>query len=254
MTFADYIAANPVFTTQEMLLATDTFPGAHVALSRAVKSGKVLKVRSGLYISQSGKYEDAKADPFMIAQTLRPDAVFVYHSALELHGLAHSLMYTVHFMTKGTPIKFNYDSIEYRSFPLRNRAQTETLSAKAFGTVTVTVREQTLVDCMARIGMAGGTEEVLRGFAGLPYVDLDTVLVSLALYPPSVAARIGWYLEANQSRWSVPDVILSTIESTIPKKASYKLDPASSRSESYSSRWHLSLPATADASRTWMEM
>jgi len=137
---------------------------------------------------------------------------------------------------------------------LRKSAKTETLTAKAYGLATVTTREQTFVDCMARIGAANGTEEVLRSFAGLPYVNLDMIVECLAKYPPSVAARVGWYLEANQDRWSVPKEMLEKIELTIAQNASYKLDPGVARFESYNSRWRLSLPAAPEVLHAWMEM
>jgi predicted transcriptional regulator of viral defense system len=253
MSFSDYLATTQVFTTQQMLDATGASPSARVALSRAVKSGKAHKVRSGLYISQAGKYQETKADPYLIAQTMRPDSVFVYHSALELHGLAHTMFFTVQFMTEDNQVRFDYDGIQYHSYPLRKTARSELLRAKAFGSASVTTREQTLVDCMAKIGAAGGLEEVLRSFAGLPYVDLDAVFDCLAAYSPSVAARVGWYRETNQERWSVPDHMLDLIEAMIPTQASYKLDTAYSHFVEYDSRWHVNLPVSTAEIETWLE-
>jgi predicted transcriptional regulator of viral defense system len=254
MRFTDFITTNQVFTTTDLLSSTSNPSSARVALSRAVKSGRVLKVRTGLYVSQSGRFQDVKADPYLIARTFRPDAVYAYHSALDLHGLAHSISNLTQFMSHSQPTAFTFEGMSYKSLPAKPEALTETLTANAFGSVQVTTREQTLVDCMARIGSSGGAEEVLRSFAGLPYADVDSILLCLKNYPPVVAARIGWYLEANQERWSVPDEALATLEELIPKQASYKLDPTYKRFVSYSSRWNLNIPVSTDEIRDWLEM
>jgi len=254
MQFADFVSQNQVFITQELLEATESSQSARVALSRAVRFGKVQKVRNGLYVSQAGKFQDAKADPYLIATTFRPDAVFAYHSALELHGLAHSVFGRVQFMTCKVAPVFSHEGIGFNSLSLRPAILTETLSARAFGSVIVTTREQTLVDCMAKVALAGGAEEVVRSFTGLPYVDISAILLCLKHYPPSVAARVGWYLEANQKRWVVPNNTLATIEGMTSSRASYKLDPTLKHFEEYSSRWRLSLPATQDVITTWMEL
>jgi len=183
----------------------------------------------------------------------RPDAVFIYHSALVLQGLAHSVSNRIQFMTSDVSSVFFYSGIEFSCRLSRPNAQTEVLHARAYGSITVTTREQTLVDCMAKIGMAGGAEEVVRSFAGLPYADINNILLCLDQYPPSVASRIGWYLEANQERWAVPDKILIGIESMISEKASYKLDPTYKHFDAYSTRWRLNLPASEETIESWME-
>jgi predicted transcriptional regulator of viral defense system len=254
MLFRDYISQNQVFLAAEMLAAVGTASSARVALSRAVKSGRALKVRTGLYVSQVGRFQDVTADPYLIASTLCNDIRFVYHSALELHGLAHSTSSLVQFMTNKLLAVFSFQNIMYKSLTARSNVLLETLSARAYGTVSVTTREQTLVDCMTKVGLGGGIEEVIRSFAGLPYVNIDAIMFCLKTSPSSVAARVGWYLEANQERWSVPDKVLTTIERRVSRRASYKLDPAYKKFADYHARWHLNLPVTEGELMEWMEL
>jgi len=119
MSFTEFIAQKQVFTTQELLDATGCSNSVRVALSRAVKTGKVEKVRPGLYVSQYGKFQDTQADPHRIAATLRPDAVFVFHSAIELHGLSHSASNHVQLMTSARLPEFTFKSVAFKSMPLR---------------------------------------------------------------------------------------------------------------------------------------
>jgi predicted transcriptional regulator of viral defense system len=254
MSFRDFLAENQVFTTHEMLNATDNSPSARVALSHAVRSGEVQKVRVGLYVSQSGRFQGSQANPYLIADTFRKDAVFVYHSALELHGLAHSSSNRIQLMTRSSFKPFSHEGITFDGLTFRSCALTEQLYARTYGTVVATTREQTLVDCFAKVVAGGGAEEIIRSFAGLPYLDIELVLSCLRQYPSSVASRVGWYLEANLNRWSVSNDVLTAIESTISPQASYKLDPASTRFEGYNSRWRLNLPASKDTIDDWMEI
>ncbi|MDR1015459.1 MAG: hypothetical protein LBL86_10875 [Coriobacteriales bacterium] len=254
MLFTDYISQNQTFTTAGMLDVVGNEPSVRVALSRAVKAGRVLKVRTGLYVSQSGRFQGVKADPHLVAATLFPDATFVYHSALELHGLAHATSSLVQYMCNNPPASFSFQGVVYKGLTARPDTVAEAVTSRAFGTVKVTTREQTLVDCMARVGLAGGLEEVVRSFAGLPYADVNAIMLCLRAYPPSVAARVGWYLDGNQKRWSVADNMLAAIEQTLPARASYKLDPTYRQFEGYAARWHLNLPARAEEIRKWMEL
>ena len=254
MNFAHFINENQAFTTQQMLSALRDAPSARVALSRAVKSGRVQKVRKGLYVSQSGRFIGVKAGPHHVVSTLCPDAVFVYHSALELHGLAHSAWRRVQFESSKGQASFDFDGVEYRGRSTRAAISVETLSAKAYGSVAVTTREQTLVDCLGQVALAGGSEEVLRSLSGLLYLDIDAVLACVGTMAVSVSARVGWYLSTNKERLSVPDYALATLAERVPANASYKFDPTLKRFESYDSKWRLNLPASAVSLREWMEM
>lgn len=254
MKFSDYISKNQVFTTKGLLAALENAPSASVSLARAVKAGKVVKVRSGLYVSQFGKFQGETADPYRIASVFREDAVFAYHSALELHGLAHTLTKQIQFMTSKESATFQFEGAVFKGLSARTDVLSEALHARAFGSVYTTTREQTLVDSFTKLGLAGGIEEVVRSFAGLPYIDINAVLACLDYRPRSVAARVGWYLDMNRDRWQVSDKTLAAIEQTLPKKASYKLDPTYRKFEGYSAKWHLNLPASTAEINDWMEM
>lgn len=254
MQFSEYISKNQVFTTADLLAALENAPSASVSLSRAAKTGKVAKVRSGLYVSQTGKFQGMTADPYRIASVFCKDVVFAYHSALELHGLAHTLTKQLQFMTSKEFTSFEFKGAAYKGLPVREDVLSEELYARAFGSIRTTTREQTFVDSFTKVGLAGGIEEVIRSFAGLPYLDIDVVLACLGDLPRSVAARVGWYLDMNKERWHVSDEMLVVLEQTLPKKASYKLDPTYKKFEGYSAKWHLSLPASATEINDWMEL
>ena len=253
MRFSEYIATTQVFTTASLLEAVGSQQSTLVSLSRAARDGKVLKVRKGLYVSNTGQFVSLVADPYLIAQTFRPDATFVYHSALALHGVAHSLSNRVQFMAPGKPIVFNHNCVVFQCYSPSAGKDTQSFVAKAYGTVRGTTREQTLIDCFSHVGRSGGAEEVVRSLNGFSYLDAAIVIEKAASLPKSVVSRIGWYLEHNQVRLRITDMQIATLETMLPKSSSSHLDPAVMRSEAFSSRWRLSLPAPADEINSWME-
>jgi predicted transcriptional regulator of viral defense system len=249
---SEYIETTQAFTTEALLSAVGNTPSVRVALSRAVANGKVSKVRKGLYVSKTGKFTNEKADPHLIIQAFKPDAVFVYHSALELHGLAHSLDNRTQFAFCGQPISFSYENIWFLGYSKRGAPDIQSLSSKAFGTVNVTTREQTLVDCLAKIGRSGGAEEVIRSLSALSYIDAQLIYEKSRHLPVAVISRIGWLLEKNQKRWDISDAQLALFAGMIPKQASSHLDPDVKDSSSYSAKWHLNLPAPETEVDLWL--
>jgi predicted transcriptional regulator of viral defense system len=255
MKFSEYIATTQVFTTATLFEAVGNQPYVLVALSRAAADNKVSRVRKGLYVSKSGQFTGLDADPYLIAQTYCEDGVFVYHSALELHGVAHSLSSRVQFMTTASPLIFEYNGVVYQCYKRYEDKDTQTLVAKAYKTIEVTTREQTLVDCFSNIKRAGGAEEVIRSLNGFSYLDIEIIINKVQSLPVSAISRIGWYLEKNQDRLEVSTEDLAKLEALVPRKASSHLDPTTKRfsSEGFSARWRLNLPVSDEEIEEWLE-
>ena len=252
MTFFEYIASTQVFTTESLLSAVGDTSSVRVALSRASSDGKVSKVRNGLYVSKTGRFTGEVADPYLIAQTFKPGTVFVYHSALELHGIAHSLSNRVQFTVSGRPISFSHAGAQFVGYSRLDDLDTQGVSSNSFGTAFVTTREQTFVDCLTSVNRAGGAEEVVRSLNAMLYVDVDTICVKASRLPVAAISRIGWLLEMNREHWEVTDEQLGVLACLIPKTASSHLDPDVKKSSAYSAGWHLNLPATEEEISTWM--
>lgn len=253
MRFSEYIATTQVFTTASLFEAVGDKPSVLVSLSRAAKDQKVFRVRRGLWVSNSGRFVGLPADPYLIARAFRFDAAFVYHSALALHGVAHSLSNRVQFMASGKAVSFEYDGVLFHSYPIRTGIDTQSLVARSYGAVRVTTREQTLIDCFLHVGKSGGAEEVVRSLNGFDYIDVAAIVAKAASLPVSAVCRIGWYLEHSQERLGIADAQVAELERLVPRSSSSHLDPAVRRSEGFSSRWRLNLPAPVDEISSWME-
>lgn len=122
---------------------------------------------------------------------------------------------------------------------------------RSYGAVAVTTREQTIADCLARPGRAGGIEEVLRSCSAFPYIDTDAIVGLLEDAPAALCARVGWLLEAKKDPWDVGDGTLEALESRLGRGPS-KLDPRSEENRGWSARWRLYLPEEESEVSSWV--
>jgi len=92
---AEYLAMHPAFSLDEAERALAPAGGRAAAFERLnhhVGAGHLRRVARGLYAVVLPGVAPARfhPDPFLVAASARPDAIFSHHSALELLGVAHS--------------------------------------------------------------------------------------------------------------------------------------------------------------------
>jgi predicted transcriptional regulator of viral defense system len=92
MRSADFFETHPVFRHEEFLEAHTS--GGRSALTgnnllaRHLSSGRLLRVRRGLYavVPRGVDAAQATVDPYLVASHLTEDAVVAYHAALQFMG------------------------------------------------------------------------------------------------------------------------------------------------------------------------
>jgi predicted transcriptional regulator of viral defense system len=68
--------------------------------------------------------------------------------------------------------------------------------------VSATTRERTLVDCLARLDLAGGLEELLRSVGSFTTATSEHVArYSASFGSPTLVARAGWLLDLMSDDW-----------------------------------------------------
>lgn len=252
MGMKDYIETHQVFTTEGLRSVASSASTAETTLRRAVASGKVERVRRGLYVSKTGKFRGETPDSFAVVMAADPRSIISYHSALAAHGLAHNVSFECSFRSESVRSPFSYGGIRYVPFPQGQAVLTQVLRGGPGAEALVTTREQTMVDCLAHPGRAGGVEEVVRSLSLLSYVDCDAVLGLLGDAPLSLVARVGWLLELNRRSWRISDVVLDQLEGRLGK-GPYRLDGGSSSGGGWSRRWRLLLPVSEEEALSWAE-
>lgn len=213
-----------------------------------------MSVERGLYATvRPGDDPEALApDPYLVGAVARPDGVFAYHSALSLLGAGHSDWNVVTLLSSSRrrPLVLRGTRVEVLPNPtaLVRQAKTE-VGVRSLPyldrTLRVTGPERTLVDGFRRLDMVGGLEELVTSAAGFPSLDLETLEEVLSAYGlHNLYAGVGWFLEAYQEHFFVPDDYLDRMEKRRPAVPQYL--PRRGRAEDGGgrmvSRWNLILP------------
>lgn len=251
MKFTEYIRSHHVFAVEDLLVASDSPAAARQQLKDAVSSGAVERVRRGLYASNSGRFEGAGVDPYEVVAALDAEAVLSYHSALEAHGVAHNVGFECRFRTGAARSPFAFRDVRYIPHPADAGTLNQRIRGKAFGSVLVTTREQTLFDCLKHPEWAGGIEEAVRSLSAMPYLDTERVVALALADSASMAARVGWLLEARSEAWRVPKDVLERLREASAGTVS-KLDKRATTTRGWLREWNMRLPESTEEVASWV--
>lgn len=171
---------NAVFTTKEFEHLFDNSKSMNNSLSNYVKSGKIKRIKSGLYAGVNPLTQDVFANKFEIASKANSSAYVSYHSALEYHGLANQVFHTI---TVSSPSRFSEFEFNGQSYEFRvSLFEDGVLNIEGNSTIRVTDLERTVVDCINRIDDAGGAEELVQAVSLVTYLDENKILYYLKKY------------------------------------------------------------------------
>ncbi len=168
-----------------------------------ISRGIVSSVRRNLFVANDlatglpipGRYE--------IGSRIAKNAYIAYHSALEYHGIAQQLSFTVQVCTAKKFRPFSFDDQDYSYCNSAFEDGVMTPVADSF--VRVTDIERTIVDCADRIDFAGGWEEILSSFEMIHRPDFRTIEKYLGKYgKKTLYAKLGLLSEHFTTLWNTP--------------------------------------------------
>jgi predicted transcriptional regulator of viral defense system len=235
------------FTTKEALVLIPNKATCMNTLKQLLSSRQVVRVRKGLYEVVPPEHIDGQkpaADKFLLARKITSPYSLAYHSALELHGAANTAIYnTVDLASPRQFRSFSYERVHYKWIPRRELAGTQK-TIWGNSQLIVTDREKTILDCIDRIDLAGGIEEVFKSLVSMKNINFRR------LYDYATAERkkilfhkLGFFLSRNEIResWHIDDKKLDSIRENLSKKVYYFLaEKGSGRLEK---QWNLIVPA-----------
>ena len=251
MAIREYLDTHQAFSAAEFSRAFRGSVTDRNLLARAVRSGAVDRVRHGVYVSKTGPFSRSQASPLDVVVATADDAVFCFLSALQLHGVLHNLVTVSQFYTAHRIAPFEYAEHVYqprrRPSPRIDVQRLFTISGRSY---PVTTREQTLIDCLARPGLAGGPENLLRSLSGFGYFDTDKLLSLPA--SASAHAKLGWVLETKRDEWHIEDTTLITLEKSVGAGPYYFWSSRPPKDSHWVNRWRLYLPHPEQEMATWL--
>lgn len=253
MRTVDFFLTHPVFSLDEATQALAPRGGRTATVERLkhhLATGRLVLVSRAVYaVVPPGIQADAFVpDPPLVAAKARPDAVFAYHAALELLGVAHSAWTrTVVFTTRRrAPLRVGTAEIRFLDDPLplrgADRRRLGSRSVERQGSILrVTGPERTLAECLRRPALAGGLEELVESAGAFVSLDLGLLREVLERYDTArLWAAAGWFLERHRRAFSVPDVYLDELEQRRPAAVQYL--ERTQRGGRLARRWNLVLP------------
>ncbi len=265
MKLQEFFTQHPVFTRDDLAAQLDLQGGrsprtVDSLLAYHVRAGHLLRIRRGLYAALAAGNGSA-VDPYLVAARLAPDAVLAYHTALELHGRAHSAHHEFLICTghRIRPLMFRGHRFRALRPPkaLRDRRRVDAGVdvVDRFGLeVRVTGLERTLVDVLDRPDLSGGWEEVWRSLETVEFFDLDAVVeYVLLLDNATTAAKLGLFLDLHRETLMVEEDVLDQLRGLRPRQPHYIDRRARESSHRLIAPWNLVVPESL-LLRSWEEV
>lgn len=267
-----FFTKNPVFTLREFSEFLNSHgspnPDAQKALLKYhIRAGHILGIRRGIYAVVPSGVEpgDAPLDGFLIAAKMAEDAVLAYHTALDIHGRAHSIreefIYSTNSRKQASTRSFrglNFRGVLFPK-PLRQKRQelfcVERID-RAGLPLRVTNLERTLVDIFDRPSLGGGWEEIWRSLETVEYFDIDELInYAVLLENSTTAAKVGFYLETRRQELMLDERHLKRLREYRPKAPIYMVPSGAARNRTKNhliKDWNLLVPESI-LRRTWEE-
>lgn len=250
MSSEEFFQIYPVFTHEEYAQSRGGGSPRTVdsLLRKHAQSGRIARVRRGLYVSVPPGGAAETVDPYLVATKAVEDAVVSHHAALQFHGRTYSMWSQVTFMTRSHTRGFRFGPMEF--VPVRPSSAVAGLEDMGGGIVTVPsgggharvcTLERAMVDVLHTPSLGGGWEEIWRSLEMIEFLDLDAVITyALRLDTATTVARVGLFLEQHRERLFVEDAHLERLQAHAPKDPRY-LD-ASREPGRLVHRWNLIVP------------
>lgn len=196
----------PADVTHNMQMTPKT---ASAALLRWQEQGIIRQIRRGLYTAIDPMSGMPVADRYEIGSCVSDTAYIGWHSALEIHGLAHQQYFSLYVASESAFNQFTFEDVEF--------IWCDMPSVHDLGVITpigthyrVTDLERTLIDCFDRINRAGGVEELLHCMEGIRTLDEHKLRTYLAAYNKKfLYQKTGFFLEYIQEQAHISDQLIA---------------------------------------------
>ena len=213
---------------------------ASTTLNRWKKAGVVYQIRRDLYCMKNPVGNIPAVHKFEIASKISDSSFLSYHSALEFHGLGHQIFNVVMVSDNAAFRSFSFDDCDYQSY-ITKIGMNGVICSRANPNVKVTDLERTFVDCIDRVGRAGGAEELFHCFEGLYVLDIEKIKACLELYNKAhLYQKVGYVLERFKDQIGIQSDIIELCREK--GKVAVANFSATEKCEVFVKEWNLYIP------------
>jgi predicted transcriptional regulator of viral defense system len=236
----DFMELNRVFTVEEFARHLGGQKSlAEYRVRYYLRQRRLKRLANGVYatVPIGVDPESYEPDAFLAAVAIRPDAVFAYHSALDLLGQGHSIWWTCTVCTarRRSPVILGRSTVKFLSHPsaARPRARARSLRGKGSAlwttevsrggrTLRVTTPERTLVDGFRELSLVGGLDELVESMGGFATLQPEALKEILRAYENRrLWAAVGWYLQRRLKSLFLDAAILKDFQKNRPRTRVY---------------------------------
>ncbi len=108
--------------------------------------------------------------------------------------------------------------------------------------VRVTQIERTIVDCLDRINLSGGLEEVWRSLNAIEKANAEKIVeYALLLNNATTVAKLGFFLRLRQQQWQINEQLFTQLKTHLPQTVHY-LDRKKRIDGKHIKEWRLIVP------------
>jgi len=209
-----------IFHKKEVVALINDANAAKEILRRYKKQGYISQVRRDLYVVTDLATKVAVASKFEIACHITPSSLLSYHAALEYHGLAHQVFYELYVSSEEKFEIFDYEGISYTYHAAVSDAGVVCPVTDSF--VRVTDVERTVIDCINRIDLSGGLEELVQCFAIITCINEKKLIDYLSVFEKQfLYQKAGFILSYFQKEMKLSDTFFDLCKSKIGKSTRY---------------------------------
>jgi predicted transcriptional regulator of viral defense system len=228
-----------IFHKSDVVTLIEDENAAKEILRRYKKKGLISQIRRDLYVATDLANKTSIASKFEIASHITPSSYLSYHAALEYHGIAHQVFFELYVSSDESFNNFDYDGISYTF--CKSRAGVGIIVPVTDNLLHVTDLERTVIDCINRIDLSGGIEELIECFALITYIDENKLLNYLQHFDKQfLYQKAGFILSYFRKEMKLSDIFFSTCKSKIGKSTRYLTD--ANESDTYFKEWRLCAP------------
>lgn len=228
-----------IFHKKDVVALTNDENAAKEILRRYNKQGFISKVRRDLYVATDLATKASIVSKFEIASEITPSSYLSYHGALEYHGLANQVFNELFISSRESFNNFHYNGIDY-SF-CQSKTEIGVMTPKTDTLIRVTNIERTVLDCINRIDLCGGIEELISCLSIITYIDENTLLEYLHHFNKQfLYQKTGFLLSYFKMEMRLSDIFFESCKSKIGKSTRYLTD--SNESDCYFKDWKLCAP------------
>ncbi len=266
MSFEAFFKAHPLFHHSDLVRYLESLGNFNqntlkAALQYHLAKNHIARISRGYYLVTSTYLPGihVENDHLLIAGRIAPDAIISYHTAMEFHALAYSIMPVVYFNSGARigHLDTEYGRYQQLAHPSALKPRNIFLETKLHDRAGIDIRvasiERTLVDCLHRPELSGGWEEIWRSFESINFLDIEKLInYAVQLGNATTIAKLGFFLEQHADQFSVEEKTLQTLEHLRPKSRHY-MDKHDKENAKTLKRWNLIAPLTI-IKRMWEEL